>query len=118
MNALSLFQDLKARGVILTASPDGEHLKVDAPAGALTEADRAGLQEFKPILLRILSHQAIQEPAEPDNDRRFEARRSRHPGYTSLYDPIEGVWHDFPTKDCFPSILALADKHHKKGVPA
>ncbi len=115
MNALSLFHDLKQRGVILAASPDGEHLKVDAPAGVLTEADRAGLQEFKLILLRILSHQAPQEPSEPDNGRRFEARRSRHPGYTSLYDPIEGVWHDFPTKDCFPSIVALADKHRRKG---
>lgn len=108
MNALSLHHDLKARGAVLAASPDGEHLKVDAPAGVLTEADKAGLREFKPILLRLLSHQAAQEPSEPDNGRRFEARRSGHPGYTSLYDPIEGAWHDFPTKYCFPSILALA----------
>lgn len=57
MNALSLYRGLKKRGVILVASPDGEHLKVDAPFGVLTEEDRAGLVECKPILLRILARQ-------------------------------------------------------------
>lgn len=114
MNALSLYHDLKKRGVILEA--DGEHLKVNAPAGVLTEEDRAGLVEFKPILLRIVSRQATQEPS--DNGRRFDARPSRHPGYTSLYDPDADEWHDFPTKDCYPSIVALAQKKRKKGVSA
>ncbi len=34
MNALSLYHDLKERGVILQA--DGERLRVDAPAGVVT----------------------------------------------------------------------------------
>lgn len=83
MNALSLYHDLKVRGVILEVQ--GEHLKVDAPTGVLTEEDRTSLVEFKPILLKFLSRMAAREPE--DDGRRFEARRSRHPGYTSVYDP-------------------------------
>src|SRR5215204_7303130 len=47
--------------------------------------------------------------------RRFDARPSRYPGYTSLYDPVEDEWHDFPTKDCYPSIVELANKKRRKG---
>lgn len=114
MNALALYHDLKARGVIL--EPDGESLKVDAPAGELTEEDRAALRMYKPILLKFLSRS--EEPHEPrDDGRGFEARRSRYPGYTSLYDPVEGRWHDFPTRDCLPSIVAEANAK-RKGVSA
>lgn len=112
MNALSLYDALKARGVILKAA--GEHLKVDAPAGALTDEDRAALIEYKPILLKFLSRPA--ESADQDDGRRFEVRRSKYPGYTSLYDPIEDEWHDFPTKDCFPSIVAEANSRRKGGA--
>ncbi len=111
MNALSLYHDLKDRGVIFEAQ--GEHLKVDAPAGVLTEEHRAALKEFKPVLLKFLSRTAARD--DEDNGRRFEARRSRHPGYTSLYDPIHDEWHDFPTKDCPPSIVAETDRR-KKGA--
>ncbi len=111
MNALSLYHDLKARGVNLEAQ--GEHLKVDAPAGVLTEGDRAALVELKPILLRFLSRAA----GEPEyKGRRFEVRRSRHPGYTSLYDPVRDEWHDFPTNDCLPSIVAEAGGRRKGGA--
>jgi hypothetical protein len=53
VNALRLYHDLKARGAILEAQ--GERLKVDAPAGVLTEEHKAALNEFKPKLLKLLS---------------------------------------------------------------
>jgi|SRR5215211_5773849 len=112
MNALKLYHDLKARGVILEVQ--GEHLKVDAPAGVLTEGHRAALREFKPKLLKFLSRMAAREPE--DDGLRFEARRSRHPGYTSVYDPVHNEWHDFPTKDCLPSIVAEAGVRKKGGA--
>lgn len=113
MNALSLYHDLKARGVILEA--DGEHLRVNAPAGAATEEDKAALREFKPALLKLLSGK--EESMEDRGDgRRFKSRRSKYPGYTSLYDPINNEWHDFPTKDCFPSIVAEANRRKKGGA--
>lgn len=112
MNALSLHHDLKKRGVILTA--DGDKLKVSAPAGVLTEEDRDSISESKPTLLKLLSRQASQEPE--DDGRRFKSRRSKYPGYTSLYDPIQDEWHDFPTQDCLPSIVAEANL--KKGATA
>jgi hypothetical protein len=111
VNALSLYHNLKERGVILEAQ--GERLKVDAPVGVVTEDDRAALVEFKPILLRFLSRVASRE--HEFKGRRFEARQSRHPGYTSLYDPVHGEWHDFPTEDCLPSIVADTDSR-KKGA--
>ncbi len=115
MSVLALYHDLKARDVILEA--DGENLKVSAPTGVLTEEDREGLRKFKPVLLRLSrASERAQEPV--DDGRRFDARPSHHPGYTSLYDPVEGEWHDFPTKDCYPSIVELANKKRKKGGTA
>ncbi len=115
MNVLSLYHDLKARDVILEA--DGENLEVSAPAGVLTEEDREGLRKFKPMLLRL--SRAAERAQEPEDDgRRFDARRSKHPGYTALYDPVDDEWHDFPTRDCYPSVLALANRRREKGGAA
>ncbi len=112
MSVLALYHDLKTRDIILEA--DGENLKVSAPTGVLTKEDREGLRKFKPVLLRFLSRAAERAEELEDDGRRFDARRSRHSGYTSLYDPIDDEWHDFPTKDCYPSVLALANKYRKK----
>lgn len=105
---------MKKRGVRLEI--DDERLVVDAPAGQLTESDKAKLAEFKPQLLKLLSKRSA--PAEKlcNDKRRFDAKPSRYPGYTSLYDPVEGEWHDFLTKDCYPSIVELANKKRRKGV--
>jgi hypothetical protein len=112
MNAFSLYDDLKQRGVILGAV--GERLKIDAPVGVVTEDDKTALRQYKPVLLGLLSRQAA--PIEAvDDGRHFDARPSRHPGYTSLYDPIHDEWHDFPTKDCYPSIVTLANKKRYRG---
>ena len=112
MNALTLYHDLKKRSVFLEASPDGDKLRVDAPAGELTEGNKTALAEFKPLLLRFLAGRP------QDDGRRFEARPSRHPGYTSLYDPVSDEWHDFPTQDCFPSIVEEANGKSRKGGAA
>jgi hypothetical protein len=115
MNALRLYHDLKRRDIQLEA--DAEDLKVDAPLGALTKEDRAVLAEFKPTLLKFLTGvQGRQEPIE--DGRRFDARPSRHPRYTSLYDPAEDLWHDFPTADCYPSIVKMATRDRRKGGAA
>jgi hypothetical protein len=115
MNVLKLRSDLRERGVLLEA--DGDNLKVDAPAGALTDEDKAALVEAKPILIRFLARMA--GPDEPEDDGRcFDAKPSRHTGYTRLYDPVEGRWHDFPTRNCYPSIVELARKRRSKGGAA
>ncbi len=118
MNPLKFFHGLKARGVNLEAV--GDNLKVDAPAGVLTEEDRAALVEHKPLLLRLAAIGGRREESgEPEDDgRRFAARPSRHPGYTSLYDPVGDEWHDFPTRDCHPSIIAITRKGRAKGGAA
>jgi hypothetical protein len=63
VNAPSLLQDLRARGVTLEAQ--GEFLKVDAPAGELTEADKAALIDAKLRLLELLS---IRQEGAPERE--------------------------------------------------
>ncbi len=111
MNVLALYHDMKKRGVLLEAS--GEQLLVDAPAGELSEQDRAALVEAKPVLLRMLARKTNRETV--DDGRRFDARPSRYSGYTGIYDPVDDEWRDFPTKDCFESIVELANRKRRRG---
>jgi hypothetical protein len=107
VNALKLYHDLKARGVILEACEEGEHLKVDAPAGVVTEADRAALLEFKPILLKFLSRTPEEEP-----QRRSQARWSG-PGIIRIFDPFTGELHEWPAAKCLRGVVAEADRRRK-----
>jgi hypothetical protein len=111
--------------VILEA--DGERLLVDAPPGVVTNETREDLAEHKGRLLVLLRWKRALSGSEAerseqsratDGRRRFDARPSRHPGYTSLYDPVEGEWHDFPTRDCYPSVVDLARRRREKGAKA
>ncbi len=120
MNAKRLLDDLRGRGVRLEA--DGESLMVDAPAGVVTDEFKSLLVEHKARVLGILRFEERFTRKAPQHDqddgRRFNARPSRYPGYTSLYDPTADEWHDFPTRDCYPSIVELANKKRKKGSVA
>ena len=107
MNVLKLYHDLKARGVILETQ--GENLKVDAPAGVVTEEDRAALVEFKPRLLKFLSRpqEELQE---------IPARESvacwAGPGLIKIRDPFTEEW---PAAKCLPGVVAETDRR-KKGT--
>jgi hypothetical protein len=106
MNALSVYQNLKERGVILQAQ--GERLKVDAPVGVVTEEDKRVLLKFKPDLLGFLSRTPEGEPLHTT-----EARWSR-PGFIRILDPFTGEWHEWPTAECLPGIVAEADRLRNK----
>ena len=117
MNAQRLLDDMRGRGARLEA--DGERLLVDAPAGVVTDELKSLLVEHKEHVLGILGFEERFTRDAPQDDRddgrRFNAKPSRYPGYTSLYDPVYDEWHDFPTRDCYPSIVALANRRRKKG---
>jgi hypothetical protein len=108
VNALSLFHELKACGVILEAQ--GEHLKVDAPVGVLTEEHRAALKEFKPKLIRFLSRPR-EEPQ--DTPERESVARWAGPGLVKIRDPFTGEWHRWPISKCLPGVMAEADRNRK-----
>jgi hypothetical protein len=114
MNTKALLEDLRCRHISLEVEED--HLHVDAPAGAITEGIRAALVSHKQQLIELLCW----ERRKPEDAERcgFAARRSRYPGWISLHDPTTGDWHDFPAADCFPSIVAEANKRHRKGGEA
>jgi hypothetical protein len=119
MNAALLMRALQRCGVQLEA--DGELLVVDAPAGIVTDELKAVLSEHKAQLISAVQVEQRflrSERGQDDDGRRFDAKPSGHPGYTCLYDPIHDEWHDFPTKDCYPSIVELAGKRKKEGGAA
>jgi hypothetical protein len=111
VNALKLYHDLGARGVIL--EPQGEHLKVDAPAGLLTEEDKAVLTEFKPKLLKFLVRSV--EMPEQAPERESVARWSG-PGLIRILDPFTNEWHEWPAAECLPGVVAEADRRRKGGA--
>ena len=43
-------------------------------------------------------------------------KRSKELGWISLHDPLTGEWHDFPSADCFPSIVADASRPRRQGL--
>ena len=105
MNALSLYHDLKERGVILEAQ--GECLKVDAPVGVVTEEVKTALVEFKPTLLELLSRSPEEQPL-----RESKARWSG-PGLIRILDPFTGEWHEWPAVKCLPGVVAEANRRRK-----
>ncbi len=105
MNALKLYHDLKARGVNLEAA--GDKLRVEAPAGVVTQEDRIALVELKPVLLGFLSRTPEEEAL-----REVKARWSG-PGLIKIRDPFTGEWHEWPAAKCLPSVVAEADRRRK-----
>ena len=111
MNTLKLYHDLKARGVNLEAQ--GEHLKVDAPAGVVTEEDKCALLKFKPKLLKFLSR----SPGGPQQaPKRESVARWAGPGLVKIRDPFTGEWHEWPAVKCLPGVVAEADERRKGGA--
>ena len=108
MNARSLYHDLKERGVNLEAQ--GEHLKVDAPAGVVTEEDKSALIEFKSVLLEFLSRPEKGSQREPEPR---SAVRWAGPGLVKIRDPFTGEWHEWPAAKCLPGVVAEADRRKK-----
>jgi TubC N-terminal docking domain len=105
VNALSLYHDLKKRGVILEAQ--GAYLKVDAPVGVVTEEVKTALVEFKPTLLKLLSRAPEEQPL----------RESKScwsgPGLIRILDPFTNEWHEWPAVKCLPGVVAEADRRRK-----
>jgi hypothetical protein len=108
VNARSLYHDLKERGVILEAQ--GEHLKVDAPAGVVTEEDKSALIKLKPVLLEFLSRP---EEGSQRGPKRKSAVRWAGPGLVKIRDPFTGEWHEWPAVKCLPGVVAEAGRRTK-----
>jgi hypothetical protein len=118
VNAKVLLDDLRSLGA--NVETDGEHLLIDAPAGVITDELKATLSEHKARVIGILKFErrVLEDWPEQDDGRRFRARPSQYSGYTALYDPVNDEWHDFPTRDCFPSIVEEAKDNFRKGGAA
>ena len=108
MNALALYHDLEKRGVILEAQ--GEYLKVDAPAGVVTEEDKIALIEFKPLLLEFLARPREEPQQAPERE---SVVRWAGPGLVRIRDPFTGEWHEWPAARCLPGVVAEADRRRK-----
>jgi hypothetical protein len=97
--------------VILEAQ--GEFLKVDAPVGVLTDADRSALKELKPKLLELLSRCAEKPQEAPERE---SVARWAGSGLIKIRDPFTGKWHRWPAAKCQPGVVAEADGRRKGGA--
>jgi predicted metal-dependent hydrolase len=109
MNASDLLEDLRRRDVILEA--EGDSLHVDAPAGAITDDLRAALVENKERLLERLARE--RQKLEKAGRRGLAIRWFEYPTWIALHDPSTGEWHEWPAADCFPSMVAEANRHRQ-----
>jgi TubC N-terminal docking domain len=103
MNAKALLAELRERGVELMT--EGDLLRY-RPRSAITPELLDRLRAHKPTILKLLAWEG--HNLEEASRRGFVAKQSREPGWISLHDPITGEWHDFPARDCLPSIVAEA----------
>jgi len=111
MTAKVLLAELRGRGLEVMA--EGDLLRY-RPKSAITPELLDRLRAHKPSLLKLLAWEG--RDLEEANRRGFVAKQSREPGWISLHDPTTGEWHDFPARDCFPSITAEAGACRKGGA--
>jgi len=112
MNARFLLNALRGAGVNLTPEEDG--LRVDAPAGALTETLRGSLVENKDAFIELLERDRIRLGAA---DRRgLIIRWSEYPVWIKLHDPLTGEWHEVRASECMPGVVKAANR--KRGRKA
>jgi hypothetical protein len=111
MSAKTLLVELRERGVEVVA--DGGLLRF-RPRAAISPDLLDRLRAHKPSLLKLLEWE--RHKSEEADRQGFVARRGREPGWISLHDPITGEWHDFPARNCFPSIVAEAGARRTGGA--
>jgi hypothetical protein len=46
--------------------------------------------------------------------RGLVVRWSEYPTWIALHDPTTGEWHEWPAADCFPSMVAEANRHRER----
>jgi hypothetical protein len=114
VSAQVLLERLRQCDVRLEA--DGELLRVDAPAGAVTEELREALVEHKPKLLKLLEGERDCERREREEANRLglAVRWSEYPIWIRLHDPSTGEWHEVRADECLPSIVQSANAHRKQ----
>jgi TubC N-terminal docking domain len=110
LSAKALLEELRERGVELVV--DGE-LLLYRPKTLVSGELLERLKRHKAGVRKALEWE--RRKLEDADRRGFVARRSKYPGWISLHDPLIGEWHDFPTADCFPSIVAEANKRRTEG---
>jgi hypothetical protein len=114
MSFRALLEELEGLGVELRV--DGDHLEYEGPEDEITPELLDRIRENKPSLMQLLEWE--RRKSEEADRRGFVARRGREPGWVSLHDPTTGEWHDFPARDCFPSIVEEANGKRRKGGAA
>jgi TubC N-terminal docking domain len=112
MKGKVLLKQLERLGVELRAN--GDHLEYEGPEEEITPELLNRLRENKPSLIKLLEWERLKQ--EEAHRRGFLAKLSREHGWISLHDPTSGEWHDFPARDCFPSIVAEARARRKGGA--
>ena len=110
MSVRALLEDLRTRDAHLKV--EGLTLRVDAPAGVITDEDRRTLWENKRALIRHLERERLR--LEEADRRGLVIKWSREPGYIALHDPTTGEWHEVKVSECSPSTVESAKAHNRR----
>ena len=110
MSVHALLEDLRARDAHLKV--EGLTLRVNAPAGVITEEDRRTLGENKRALIRHLERERLE--LEAADQRGLVIKWAKEPGYIALHDPTTGEWHEVKASECPPSFAESAKAHHRR----
>src|SRR3712207_5487241 len=111
MSVDALLEDLRGRDVTLEA--EGDHLRVDAPAGTITDELRAALVENKWRLLELLAREG--RSLKEASRRGLAIRWSEYPTWIKLHNPTTGQWHEVKASECLPGVIETAHRYRRKG---
>ena len=110
MNAGTLLEDLRSKGVSLEAC--GLTLRVAAPREVDTEELHETVSRHKHVLIRLLERE--RKRLDEAERRGLVIKWSREPGYVSLHDPTTGEWHEVKASECPPSVVESAKAHRRR----
>lgn len=108
-----MLTDLRQRGV--TFQPDGDRIRVNAPAGAIDGRGRELLAENKPALLKLLEWE--RRRLREAERRGLAIKWAKERGWISLHDPTTGEWHEVKASDCPRWIVDAANARPCRGGP-
>jgi hypothetical protein len=110
MRTETLLDELRRQDVRLDIGRTAGSLRVDAPAGVVTEGLRALLLDRKTELMKLIRKEQERRRREEADRRGLVIRFAEQPGWISLHDPTDGSWHEVRAEECLPGIVEAAER--------
>ena len=87
---------------------EGNQLRVDAPAGVMTDDLKAFLIGNKGAIIELLEVERVR--LEAAGRHGLDIRWSEYPVWIKLHDPASGEWHEIRASECLPGVVESANR--------